>query len=273
MRPLLAMILCASCGGSGPSDVVCTEGTRVAEVVGSVHDEAYDPIPEAKAQVCSRQAGGGTLLCLPPSTTASDGTFAIGVPSPAQCMERAVMRVVLPEASYATAYCIQDLPLDDPISFTLHRVDPANALPPRGDPEVARTVRFADGLELDMTPAELSPSSGYESLAARRFDPRAPGICFLDDPSHVRALYAFAPETTVRAAGASVRIPNADGLSPGAEVPLFVLGGLGCERADGTLIDEGEWEQFGTGTVSEDGAFIVGAGLPCLTWMGHGAPL
>ena len=62
--------------------------------------------------------------------------------------------------------------------------------------------------------------------------------------------------------------------SEGSTVPLYALGGLSCSLDDETNIAEGDWETFGTGTVDADGYVVADAanGLPCLIWMGIGAP-
>jgi hypothetical protein len=63
------------------------------------------------------------------------------------------------------------------------------------------------------------------------------------------------------------------GLAPGAQVNLYVMGGLSTKVND-EPVPEGEWAMYGTGTVDAEGAFInsdEGSLLPTLNWVGYAA--
>ena len=96
-----------------------------------------------------------------------------------------------------------------------------------------------------------------------------------DDPPD--GLYVMTPDwlSFSTPGGVEVQFDNSAGLQAGAQVSLFVLGGLDTRvrPVDGEPIhlDTGTWYKVGTGHVSEDGATIVsdpGSGVPGLGWVG-----
>jgi hypothetical protein len=133
-------------------------------------------------------------------------------------------------------------------------------------------VSFANGASVDVVPSGL-PDGTYERLAARVLDDvtDAPA-CLRDGAPPLQTLVAFSPEVDVAGAGVGARLPNRGGLAAGTQVPVYALGSIDCRRADGSLVDEGQWEHFADGVVSADGSSVVVAGVPCLTWLGVGVP-
>lgn len=249
--------------------------TSVSFVSGYVVDSARRPVAGAKAQVCLRTSPGDTLLCLMPADTESTGGFGVVIPDNARCVDDVTMRVLLPGASKVTSYCHVKLGTETVLNVenpvVLFDTTPAVTLPEFGDGNMARTVVFADGLELEVTP--LSFFGNYDALAVTRIDPATPGLCFLESPDQVDALYAFSPEDNIDGTF-PVKIPNDDGLAPGTTVDMFALGGLECVRSNGENIGEGDFELYGTATVDEAGEFIVSnedGHLPCLNWFGYKA--
>ena len=248
-----------SCGGRW---VVGLQGEIVRATDGA-------PIEEGFAQLCARTDPDDTLFCLSPAMSGADGRFAIVNPEEIRCLGRAAMRVLAPGRMFATTYCPvelgagPDVIVNVPDPYALFGVAAASA-PPRGDETMPREVAFDGSVTLTLAPDALV-GSGYTDLAGARVDvSEAPCL-----PIAVDAAYAFAPEGPIEG-GAAVVLPNDLGLSPGAQVDLFVLGGLETRLADDTFVEEGELAQFGAGTVSADGTTIVGdadARLPYLSWL------
>ena len=246
-------------------------GQTIAFVSGLVIDENSNPVVGAKAQSCMRVNPTGQLLCLQPGDTGADGTFSVAIPDSARCVDEVTSRVLQPLANRATQYCLNPLPqstilqVEEPI--VLYSTEPATTVP-----SGAGTVVFADGMEIDVDPALLF--SDITKVAAGKVDPSARGLCFLEGEPTPDALYTFSPEADVVDGTFPIRVPNDKGLAAGAKVDLFVLGGLDCHLADGSLVEEAHWEQYGTGTVDPSGAFIAsdaGSHLPCMTWFGYQA--
>ncbi len=266
-----------TCPGDVAGDVYddgCVEGILLSRVDGVVHDEVGSPLAGVFAQPCLRDPAG-ELICVRPEETGDDGLFAQQVPL--ECWEGVAMRVVLPEAKRALMYCNVPLPeattvltIEEPI--VLHATIGATTLPAEGDAAIERTVAFDGGLELDVVPDVLNFSGGaYDQLAMAVVPPSSPGVCFLSEGDRPDGLFAFSPEANVEGEGFAVRIPNTFGFAPGQHVALTVLGGLDCVLSDETHLLEGEWREFGRGTVSSDGTVIesdADSGLPCLTWLG-----
>lgn len=258
-------------------DPGCAANT-VSFVAGYVVDQGGRAVVGAKAQACLRLSPSGDLLCLAPSDSGMDGTFGIVVPDNARCATEVTARVLVPLTDQSTQYCHVELPdagnavvnINEPV--VLFPTTRATDIPPEGDVNAARTVTFADGLQIDVTPASFfAAGEGYAGLAAGEVDPE--GLCFLDGQS-LDGLYTFSPEGDVLNGAYPIRIPNKGGLAAGARVSLFVLGGLDCHLADGTLVEEADLEEYGTGTVDEAGEFIVSdesGHLPCFTWFGYRA--
>ncbi|MCB9535353.1 MAG: hypothetical protein H6704_03745 [Myxococcales bacterium] len=270
-------------GETPPRDAACAADAWLTHLRGWIVDQDGRPIEGAKAQACVRRAPDEQLNCLSPADTGADGVFTIAVPEAGgnRCMRRLAVRTLAPGCGSATLYCRVDVPAPDAVDsvlrapgpFTLVDTAPATELPPEGDPEATRTVVFADGLELDVTPGRLyAEGEGYVGLGAAAVAPDAQGLCFAADVADFSALYAFYPEGDVEGAPFPVRLPNTAGLPAGAAVEFLTLGGLDCTLDAEHRIEEGEWAVSGTGTVSADGSQVVsdaGSGVPCLTWFGY----
>jgi hypothetical protein len=258
-------------------------GSWIATLSGTVVDETGAGVPNAMMQLCVYGDGPEPRLkCLIPVDTGCEGEFEIPIGETDRCITGATIRSLVPQQNTSTAYCHVDLTrasatmeLSDPV--VLFDTVSATEVPPLGENnerEAARTVVFEDGLEIDFIPKEwfANQSSDYNLLAVRSIDPSATGLCFLSTP--VDALYAFSPEGDVTNEGFPIRFPNAQSLAAGAKVDLYMLGGLDCHTGDGTKIHEGDWEKYGTATVSADGTKIEsddGSGLACTTWIGYKA--
>lgn len=246
----------------------------VVGLTGTVVDEAGAPVQGAFTQACLRLHPDDSLVCLspPPGGTAADGSFAIVIPESLRCINRAVMRVIAPTLPFATTYCpIVFGPDVTPIfdvadPYVMRPVAPAT-VPARGDETMARDVTFPDGVVLTLAPRAIPMSGDYDELAGGTVDASATA-CFAGGETFDGA-YVFSPESPVTG-GARVSLPNADGLSPGAQVDLFLLGGLETYLLDGTMIEEAELGSVGTATVSADGTVIEtdpGSELPYLSWL------
>jgi len=250
-----------------------------------------NPMKDAWAQLClvtcgpEANCGGGTAVCLTPADTIADGSFEVFVPVENRCLVEMTMRNLVVGQNRATMYCHLGLDSAESAyqvteSLKLYPTVSATMIPPEGDKEMVRDIQFADGLTLSMAPKYFYGE--YEELAAAPVDPS--GLCFVEDPSTVDALYAFSPEgtagvdfmnNTIREIGIKMPVPANSMASAGDKYKLFALGGLGCPdptsmEPGSNFIKEGEWAQFGTGTVDMSGTMIesdVGTGVPCLTWV------
>jgi hypothetical protein len=244
----------------------------VVGVSGRIVDERGAGIPTAKAQLCARLSPGGSLVCLTPNGVSSNGDFAIAVPDTARCMTSVTMRLIDFGAPRGTTYCELELtPVNGLIElaqpFVLYDTMPPASLPPIANPTESRVVVLADGVELDVVPEELTAEI-YQQIAGARVE-MGPA-CMLAAAPAFRALYAFSPEPALFNGRMGLRLPNTEALAPGATVSLYVIGGLATTLPDGTEVWEGEWEEFGTGTVDGDGAMITSdTPLTTLTWIGY----
>ncbi|MEM9194554.1 MAG: hypothetical protein AAGF12_35580 [Myxococcota bacterium] len=250
-------------------------GTWVVGVTGEVRDEAGAPVEDAFTQTCVRIWPDDVLACLNPPQTDATGIYEVLVPESPRCMSAAAMRVVAPEANFATTYCHMELTTTDsvltPEPFVLYRVDPPVNLPDEGDRAAMRTVQLADGVEIDVIPEQLGIGADYSRMSARRVALDAT-LCFLEGTTDLTALYAFGLEGRVIGTPFPIRFPNTEGLAPGTEVDLLILGGLDTQRPDGTYIEEADIEPFGRATVSDDGRWVASdldAGLPYFSWVGY----
>jgi hypothetical protein len=258
-----------------PACEACTDGKWIERLGGRVVDEQASPVPEADVLMCVFYPNG-MENCLQPIKSDATGAFEVAVPDEARCISSAVLSVTLIGTDHTPCYCHLDLPdmqssvtIEQP--FILYQTTRATVLPPEGDKEAARTVVFADGLELDVTPKLFyAVGGGYPDFAVRRLPPDANGLCFVKDPSTLIAVYGFSPTGEIGDAGYPVRISNTTNLPAGTDVALYVLGGLSCMLPDNTFVHEGDWVQYGTGKVSADGLMIEGDAVPCLYWFGYG---
>lgn len=251
----------------------------IVGLTGTVRDDSDVAVMGAGVQACLRIAPDDRLVCLIPQFTGADGRFAIVVPEDLRCLNRAVTRVLVPPPDsdapppFGTTYCPVEFPADPPPvyevpdPYVLYPVTPAAALPPRGDEAMARAVDLPDGLTLTLEPRALAMSMDYDRLGGALVDASATE-CWAEGETFDGA-YVFSPEAGVTG-GAAVSIPNSDGLAPGAEVDLFIVGGLETFLLDGTPVEEAELASIGVATVSGDGSTIDSAsmaGVPYLSWL------
>ncbi|MCA9543906.1 MAG: hypothetical protein KC613_05930, partial [Myxococcales bacterium] len=262
-----------------PADPGTCRSTWVGAFRGWVADQSGRPVPEAKAQACIIVEPGGMLLCLRPADADETGVYTINVPENGACMSSVAMRVLKPGTGLATIYCVEDPAARVGGDQIIRTADPyvvyptdAAAVPAGADLNAPSTITYQDGLEVEVVPGRVfTTSATIQAARARAIDPTDRGLCFLQGQPTPDRLYAFWPEAAIDGPGAPFKVPNDGGLAAGAQVDLFVLGGLECALEDGTHIPEGEWYNFGTGTVSADGAYIVndaGSELPCFSWFG-----
>ena len=259
-----------------PADRTCADHW-VVFVGGRIMDEQWNPMSDAKAQLCMVTSEGQSR-CSRPVTADDHGLFSITVTEGSRCMTSAVMRIYQSHSDRITLYCNMELNPESgaliiPNSYVLHTTNPAIELT-EGQPDVTRTAILAEGVQIDITPSALDGE--YEELASRHFVPDSDQFCFLtDDDRTLEGLYAFSPEANVFDQDFPIKVPNTTNLPPNTEVSLFVLGGLYCSLLNGEDVHEGDWHEYGTGVVSSDGSFIEsksGFGLPCLTWFGYATP-
>jgi hypothetical protein len=281
-------------GGDGDGDVdagldltrdpACDKGEWVVVMRGTVERADGSAAGDALFQSCVRNIEG-ILTCLAPTAVDADGSFEVVVPETVRCVDTITSRVFVPNGDATTAYCHIELTPNEPIQafaepFTLYPTAPATSLPPLGTPEDAREVVFEGGLSVSLVPSEYFADRGptssdpsYNHLASAVFEgAQADDLCFMHESPAMLAVFGFSPEGDL-GERASLRY-GPTSLSAGVTVPLYALGGLSCSLDDDTSIAEGNWETFGNGTVDSDGYVVaeLDNGLPCLIWMGIGAP-
>jgi hypothetical protein len=250
----------------------------VAAVRGWIIDEDGNPIGGAKAQACVYTEPGNVLQCLNPVDSDPGGIFTIEIGSQFSCASHAVMRVILPGGGRAAMYC--EVPVDNP---EVRIQDPivlfsTAAAAEVGDPDdwdLARDIVFPDGTTIyNFVPNDYF-GTDFTAFGMRRVAPDATGTCFLGDAG-ADAVTAFYPEGELTT-DLDFRMPNDLGLAPGTAVTFSALGSLECiigEDLEAGKIEEAEWRDFGTGTVSADGMWVendAGMGMPCITWIGYRA--
>ncbi|MEE2786346.1 MAG: hypothetical protein VX589_03340 [Myxococcota bacterium] len=249
-------------------DAACPADT-LNTVRGWVADENGQGLAGAKAQVCVKM--GEMTQCLQPVDTVADGTFTLEL-GDNRCVTSAAFRVIQPGSDRSAMYC--EIPMDKRDGTRLTLTQPmqlypttiAVDIPEEGDGLQVRTIKFSDGLEIDMIPLD---GPGYADLASTTFAGVPANLCFLDGKKTPQRTYAFSPDGGIYNGGAAFRVPNPDGLAVGTQVDFHVLGGLGCSDKDGNAIKEGDWFKLGTGTVDEQGITPDdGLKLTCLTWLG-----
>jgi hypothetical protein len=260
---------------AAPED--CSVGSFAISFSGTVMDEGGAPISGAAVTVCY-EGESSSCLTMPQSDNA--GAFSRTLPDRA-CVASVKLAISLVDTNYASSFCGFAVSPDESgrvnlPAVVLHATSPAT-VPELGDTGVERTVTFASGLELDVTPAWLSDQDDYSQLAGTALAPDAGGLCFLNASSPAfERVYGFSPETDIKKKigdagfpGFPVRIPNSTNLPAGSTVDLYVLGGSSCILADRTWVAEAEWAKFGTATVSADGGILTGNPVPCLNWLGY----
>ena len=237
-------------------------------------DRIGRPLDQAMVQLCVRFMD--TAECLTPTSTDADGVFQLNTIEGKRCLSKMVFRSIMPGSLRAPAYVDYDvalaadsngdLVLRDP--FVLYATVPVPNPPEVDNDEVEYTFTFHTGMEMDLIPWDLN--SDYQRLGIRPVDTDERGLTFLAGHPLPDLLFAMSPDSSVYGDGAPIRIPNTLGLAAGAKVDLFFTAGVGC-KDDGELVVEGEWINYGTGTVSADGTTIASdpdSGLTCVSWLG-----
>lgn len=252
-------------------DPACRD-TWIVGVMGRVTTEDGAALEGAYVQACIALADD-FRACLRPGVTGADGRYAVTFPEANRCAHDVVLRVLVPEADMTTAYCRLALTapravLDAGGDIVLHRTERPSALPPLGDASRARTVTFANGLSIDVTPDAIGEEA-YAAFSARILDgAELARVCPGDEGGSFDAVLTFAPEASVRApSGLPFRLPMS--APAGSRHELYVLGGIGTSLPDGTTVPEAEWQRFGVATASGDGVVASAApGLVHLSWVG-----
>lgn len=247
----------------------------VSAVRGWIIDEAGNAIGGAKAQACVYTEPGNVLQCLNPVDSDPAGVFTIEIGENFSCMSHAVMRVILPGGGRAAMYC--EVPVDEPEvriqdPIVLFSTTAASAVGDPDDWSLARDIVFPDGTTLYNFVPDNYFGTDFTALGMQRVAPDAIGTCFLGD-SAATAVTALYPEGELTT-DLDFRVPNDLGLAAGSKVTFSVLGSLECLLDSGEKIEEAEWGDFGTGTVSADGMWVendAGSGLPCISWIGYRA--
>lgn len=268
---------------SSSLDSACTDagGQSVRYLTGTVTDANGCPVGCAKAQICVEVATTGQYLCLRPENTDSTGRFEVNLSGDYECLSRGALRIFHSSESVAPMYPRVSLDgtsahvsFDE--AFVLHHTDAPTSLPTASDNDASYVVEFAGGLEMDITPSQMSAGTSKYANLSSIYVPStdASSLVFLDDASTYEGFYGFSPEGDVIGGGFTVRIPNTTNLAAGAAVDLYALGGIACTLPDGEHLSEGEFANVGTGSVAVDGETITfpeNVVLPCMTWMGYKA--
>lgn len=258
-------------------DPSCT-GEWIATVRGVLQTNTGEGIDEARAQVCVRSPTG-TLNCLRPERSCNGGEWELLVPDIAaqpRCIESLVMRTFSFNEPFAETFCNFDvtgqgprMTLPNPV--TMYPVTAPANLPALGEADQARTVTFANGLEMDVTPDGFTDEFSrdeYDRLASVYLaGDVSPRPCFYGASEDYDGLWGFIPQLDISTGnGFPFRISTS--LTQGTMVDLYVLGGLECEVDDET-VEEGHWEQFATVTVGAGG--VISGEMPCFNWFAYKA--
>ena len=272
-------------GGGGPADMeverLDASFTPMEGCPGELHTlrgqlvrEDGSGVEGGKAQICLRAPGADAPVCLRPDTTTPEGTFEISVPEGNRCVESAAMRNFFGGGGLATSFCLVEVRDDSPTTvappFVMFATTPAEDKPDEGDPDAVRTVKYVGGIEVDIAPDQLytGASPAYPNLANAHV-PVDADVCLQGHRGDFAGLVAFSPEADIDGDGAALRWPTEE--AEGAEVALYVLGGLSCKKGD-ELLHEAEWSRFATVTVGAGGLISTPAGpdgLPCFNWLAY----
>ena len=267
--------------GEGEVDADC-QGHYFNQVRGWVVDEVGEPMPGARVQLCVREYESGTLVCLTPKKTKSEGFFEIPVTESARCMSSATLRTLVPNVAFAPIYCHGNLDQDtgdgvlritEPL--TLYQTRPAVSIAD-AEEEGLSIVSLIGEIQLTLNPENLYGPT-IDEIGGRPLSPSSPGLCFLnhsEEGPQVDGVIAFAPEGDITRDTAQITIPNDMDYAPGSQVQLYVLGNLDCSiEGEVEPLEEGDWVPTTIATVDEGGLRIqteVGSGIPCLSWLGYG---
>lgn len=247
----------------------------LAGSTGRVVDDRGEGVAGARVGYCTY--GAESAVCLPFATTEEGGWYSLVVDAEHRCVKKLSIRVMPPEGRRLSETFLSPpvrvsrgvLDLDPPID--VHTLGAPTKMPPRGDPNAARTVVFADGLELTFAPDDLVEGDQYEKLSAGAVTTRP---AFLPATLELDGLYAFGPAMNVSVFADRPKVkfalPNPKGLAEGTAVEIFVLGGSGTQLDADRAIEEGSFVVTGTGRV-ERGRIVPNAGseLPALTAVGY----
>jgi hypothetical protein len=241
-------------------------------VGGWILDGAGDPIPGQGVSPCVHD------VCYRASTR-EDGWFAVPLP-PDPPIE--VIKFSFPGTGpRLRPFCRLDALCDGSVhlcaTFVLREGPTSGTAIPEGELAGEIRVEAEDGAALLLPAgAEIEISPGAERwMALSRYPLEEDAPCFVDPADPPLALYAVTPSSsyvfvpsshTMTPAG--LDLPNPTGLAPGAEVDVWVLGGVYTTHID---IEEGDWIRRAGAVVSMDGARIrtrPGEGIGYLTWFG-----
>jgi len=262
----------------------CPCGVVIDTVTGIVQDDKGAPVDGAKAQLCARSARDGGTVCLAPVDTAANGSFTLSVPADHNCMYESVMRALVPNQSYSTAYCTIS---GDALTATggtmdlsstpiILRATTAATTAPDNDAYdwgVPYTVVFDDGLEIDITADWFfNGAVGIKSIAATYIDGTdhlCNGAAIVGAPG----TWAISPEGDALLTRFPARIPDKLGLADGTAVNLYIQGGIGHTIQIGdekTDVFIGAWHHFACATVEGGVITLEGEdGIPALGWLSY----
>jgi hypothetical protein len=251
----------------------------VKRIKGKVVDNLGNPVADLFVQPCTYTEE--SELCHK-ATTDANGDFVVTFTPAKKNLIGIHVRFVTD--LYTPSACYWDLADIELVDNEIVFADPFVIYPFNG---VAATVEVgvdepvavsAEGVTFTVQPEEWFPGI-FEPVTIRGrafpLDEYVP--CFLDEAALPDALYSFTPDwiSFAKTGGIDVTFANTAGLEPGAKVSLFVLGSLDTQirplDGDPIWLHTGEWYEYGTGTVNEDGTLVVadpGSGLPGLGWVG-----
>jgi hypothetical protein len=247
-------------------DPACT-ASWVAAMTARVVDGDGRPVSGALVAPCLR-LGDGTGTCLAPATTAASGWAVATLEPSLRCVERMALRVVAPGPSFATTYQRLDMTptravLDAPDDLVVVRTSPALSREDAGDGQTPREVALAGDVTLTLRPAGIDDPGAYGSIGLAVV-PGADAPAFMHQAGEPALTLAFSPDAELLEPG-RVELPAPAGLGDGAELELWVLGGLYTPLESGEVIEEGALGRFGVATVRE-GRVTIEA-LPRLGWI------
>lgn len=256
----------------------------IVQATGSVEADTPGAVSSALLQMCLRTSPGGMLACLAPQQASADGTWSVPIPDSRRCLDELTVRALSPGQGVASLFCRIDIAgatadalAERPFPVRASLRLPSVAAPNGGvgampGPSETRSFSFDDGVTLVASPGTLDLFEAFEeawaSVGTVYVDPAIAGC--VTGGQTFDGLYAWLPEAALLSPGWAFTLPNRQNWEAGAEVELYVLGGLGTYLFDGTAVHEAEWARFGTAVVSEDGQTLVpDSGLPALTWLGY----
>ena len=249
---------------AAPYSVSCVGGTVV--------DETGAPLSDQPVVVC---AG---LRCVA-GRSDSDGWFAVSVGLSGLY---SIGLYFPPSTPRLTPFCSFPDLCDDAVhlcnEFVLYPAPTAGVTVPTGTLVADLRIEASDGgaLVIPAGAEVVLPIEAEGWLALTRFPLEEHVPCFVDPANLPLALYAVTPSDDLVIEGGSsfdpvlapagIDVPNETGLAAGAEVDIYVVGGVHAIEAGMT---EGEWRSWAVATVTPDGTRIrtaPGVGIAYLTW-------